>query len=92
MTVNAMDISKSITRNNSLINIPQTVVEHDSELVNLNPFISSYDYVNNLDRSESNDIKLISSLDDESSTLRGFFMSEMERMTTIKTITGMNLK
>lgn len=86
------NISKSIIQNNTSVNIPLTVVEDASDLVNLNPFTTSNDYINRFDTSKPNGVEVISSLDDEISTFGGFFMSEMERLTTVKTITGVNLE
>lgn len=86
------NISKSIMQNNTLVNMPLTVVENASDLIDLNPFTTSYDYINTFDTHKSNDVKVISSLEDESSTLGGFFMSEMDRLTTVKTITGVDLE
>lgn len=86
------NISKSIIQNQSSVNLPLTVAEDASDLINLNSFTTSYDYINKFDTSKPSDVVVIPSLDDESSTLGGFFMSEMERLTTVKTITGFNLE
>lgn len=59
------------------------------DLIHANPFNSTNNYTNIL---LSNDVSTNSSLNDESSTFGAFFMSEMERMSTVKTITEMDLR
>ncbi|XP_022176200.1 multidrug resistance protein 1-like isoform X2 [Myzus persicae] len=78
--------SVTSTENNSLVNIP--VVGNALDLIHANPFNSTNNYTNIL---LSNDVSTNSSLNDESSTFGAFFMSEMERMSTVKTITEMDL-
>lgn len=75
-------------QNNSFDNVPMTVRDA-SDFINTNPFNStSADSINLL---TSSDVITNSPLNGESSTLSAFFMSEMERLTTVKTVTGIDL-
>jgi len=58
------------------------------DLIHTNPFNSTHNYSNIL---PSSDFDTQSPLNAESSTLGAFFMSEMERLSTVKTITEINL-
>lgn len=71
-----------------MVNIPLTAVGDASDLVHNNPFNSSSSYANIL---SSSDGITNSPLNSESSTLGAFFMSEMERLSTVKSITGLDL-
>lgn len=65
-----------------------TMVGNALDLIHTNPFNSTFNYTNIL---PSSDVDTQSPLNVESSTLGAFFMSEMERLSTVKTITQMNL-
>jgi len=65
-----------------LLNTPQIIVGDASDLVYSNPF----DYSNKL---SYNNVTTNLPSNDESSTFGAFFMAEMERLTTVKTITDM---
>lgn len=77
------------TENKLLVNIPLAVVGEESDFVNFNPFKSTYNYTNIL---SSGNLITNSPLKGESSTLKAFFMSEMDRLSTVKTITGIDLE
>lgn len=66
-----------------------TIIGDASDLIHTNSFNStSADYKNIL---TSSDVITNSPLNGESSTLSAFFMSEMERLTTVKTVTEIDL-
>jgi len=77
------------TENNPLVSVPLTVVGDALDLIHTNTFNSTSNYTNIL---HSSDVSTNSPLNDESSTLGAFFMSEMERMSTGRTITEMDLR
>lgn len=77
------------TVNNSLINTPLTVVGNASDLIHTNPLNSTSNFTNIISTS---DVSTNLPLNYESSTFDAFFMSEMERMSTVKTITEMDFK
>ncbi|CAI6347628.1 unnamed protein product [Macrosiphum euphorbiae] len=81
--------SVTSTVNNSMVNIPLTVVGNALDLIHTNPFNSTSNYTNIL---RSSDVSTNSPLNDESSTFGAFFMSEMERMSTVRTITEIDLR
>ncbi|XP_025418287.1 multidrug resistance protein 1-like [Sipha flava] len=83
------NIPELLTQNDSQVNIPLTTVGDASDLVHSNPFNSPSSYVDIL--SSTNAITQ-SPLNGESSTLGAFFMSEMERLSTVKSITGLNFE
>lgn len=69
--------------------MPLTAIRNASGIVQSNLFESTYNYTNIL---SSNDLLTNSPLNGESSTLKSFFMSEMDRFSTVKTVTGMDLE
>lgn len=77
------------TVNNSLVNTPLTVVGNALDLIHTNPLNSTSNFTNIISTS---DVSTNSPLNYESSTFDAFFMSEMERMSTVKTITEMDFK
>lgn len=77
------------TENKSLVNIPVTVVENILDLIHTNPFNSTYNYTN---INRTNYVSTNSPFNDESPTFGAFFMSEMERMSTVRTIAEMDLR
>jgi len=72
-----------------MVDIPLTVVGNALDLIHTNPFNSTSNYTNIL---RSSDVSTNSPLNDESSTFGAFFMSEMERMSTVRTITEIDLR
>jgi len=76
------------TENKSLVNVPLTVVGNTLYLLHTNPFSSTFNYTN----IPTNYVSTNSPLNDESPTFSAFFMSEMERMSTVRTITEMDLR
>lgn len=88
MVTSAYDNPQTLftTENNSLINVPLTIVGDAPDPVHYDPFFDSTYYNNNI--LDSNDLVTNSPLNGESSTFNAFFMSEMERLSTVKTITG----
>lgn len=80
--------SVTSSENNSLVNVPLAVIGNALDLIYTNPFNSTSNDTNVL---RSSDVSTNLPLNDESSTLDAFFMSEMERMSTVRTITEMNL-
>lgn len=85
----AYNIAEMTTSNSSpaIMTTPLTAVGDVSDFVNSNPFNPTSNYVNSL-ISSSSDVITDSPLNGQSSTFRAFFMSEMERLGTVKTITG----
>ncbi|KAL5234824.1 hypothetical protein ACI65C_002234 [Semiaphis heraclei] len=81
--------SVTSTENKSLVNIPVTVVENILDLIHTNPFNSTYNYTN---INRTNYVSTNSPFNDESPTFGAFFMSEMERMSTVRTIAEMDLR
>ncbi|XP_060871148.1 ATP-dependent translocase ABCB1-like [Metopolophium dirhodum] len=81
--------SVTSTVNNSMVNIPLTVVGNALDLIHTNPFNSTSNYTNIL---RSSDVSTNSPLNEESSTFGAFFMSEMERMSTVRTITEIDVR
>lgn len=73
-------IPQMVIQNNSLVNIPMSVIGDVSN--------STSDSINIL---TPNDVITNSPLNGHSSTLGAFFMSEMERLTTVKTVTAIDL-
>jgi len=65
------------------------VVGNTLNLIHTNPFNSTYNSTNII---HTNDVSTNSPLNDESPTFGAFFMSEMERMSTVRTITEMDLR
>ncbi|XP_060833703.1 ATP-dependent translocase ABCB1-like isoform X3 [Rhopalosiphum padi] len=83
--------SVTSVESNSQDHIPLTVVGNVLDLIHTNPFNSTSNYSNYTNILHSSDVDSNSPLNVESSTLGAFFMSEMERLSTVKTITEMNL-
>lgn len=65
------------------------MVGNTLDLIHTYPFNSTYNYTNIIHK---NNVSKNSLLNDESSTFGAFFMSEMERMSTVRTITDMDLR
>jgi len=65
------------------------VVGNTLDLIHTNPFNSTSNYTNILRLS---DVSTDSPLNNESSTFGAFFMSEMKRMSTVRTITEIDVK
>lgn len=84
-TYNIPEITVS---NNSSVTIPQTIIGDVLNFVNSNQFNSTSNYINGL---SSNNVITNPPSNDESSTLKAFFMSEMERLSTVKSVTIMDL-
>lgn len=80
--------TESSTLVSSTYNIPLTAVGDASEIHN-NLLNSSSSYADVL---SSSDAITNSPFNGESSTLGAFFMSEMERLSTVKSITGLNFE
>lgn len=72
-----------------MVSAPLRMVGDALDFINTNPFNSTSNYTNIL---RSSDVSTNSPLNDESSTLGAFFMSEMERMSTVRTIIEMDLR
>lgn len=78
--ITPQDIFNLSAQNNSLFNLPLTVVGDASDLIPSSSFV----YTNTLN---IHDLTTDSPSNSENSTFGAFFMSEMEKITTVKATT-----